>query len=59
MSLFFNVLSRFVLAFLPRRKYLFISWLQSLFTVILEPCVCVSVSKFSYLIRTSGIFDED
>ena len=29
MSLFFNVLSRFVIAFLPRSKHLLISWLQS------------------------------
>ena len=37
MSLFFNVLSRFVIAFLPRSKHLLISWLQSPSTVILEP----------------------
>ena len=35
-SLLFNVLSRFVIAFLPRRKCLLISWLKSLSTVILE-----------------------
>ena len=29
MSLLFNMLSRFVIAFLPRSKRLFISWLQS------------------------------
>ena len=29
MSLFFNMLSRFVIAFLPRNKHLLISWLQS------------------------------
>ena len=29
MSLFFNVLSRFVIAFLPGSKHLLISWLQS------------------------------
>ena len=29
MSLLFNTLSRFVIAFLPRSKYLLISWLQS------------------------------
>ena len=28
-SLLFNVLSRFVIAFLPRGKHLLISWLQS------------------------------
>ena len=37
MSLFFNMLSSFVIAFLPRSKHLLISWLQSLSTVILEP----------------------
>ena len=37
MSLLFNTLSRFVIAFLPRSKCLLISWLQSLSTVILEP----------------------
>ena len=37
MSLLFNTLSRFVIAFLLRRKHLLISWLQSLSTVILKP----------------------
>ena len=37
MSLLFNMLSRFVIAFLPRRKGLLISWLQSSSAVILEP----------------------
>ena len=36
MSLLFNMLSRLVIAFLPRSKRLLISWLQSLSTVILE-----------------------
>ena len=36
-SLLFHMLSRFVIAFLPRSKHLLISWLQSLSTVILEP----------------------
>ena len=35
-SLLFNMLSRLVLAFLPRSKRLLISWLQSPSTVILE-----------------------
>ena len=34
-SLIFNMLSRFVIAFLPRSKHLLISWLQSLSPVIL------------------------
>ena len=37
MSLLFTVLSRLVIDFLPRSKRLFISWLQSPSTVILEP----------------------
>ena len=37
MSLLFNTLSRFVIAFLPRSKCLLISWLQSPSAVILEP----------------------
>ena len=36
MSLLFNKLSRFVIAFLPRSKHLLILWLQSLTVVILE-----------------------
>ena len=35
-SLLFNTLSRFVIAFLPRSKRLLISWLQSPSGVILE-----------------------
>ena len=35
-SLLFNTLSRLVIAFLPRSKYLLISWLQSPSAVILE-----------------------
>ena len=37
MSVLFNMLSRLVIAFLPRSKRLLISWLQSPSTVILEP----------------------
>ena len=37
MSLLFNILSRFVITFVPRSKSLLISWLQSPFAVILEP----------------------
>ena len=36
-SLLFNMLSRFVIAFLSRSKHLLISWLQTLSAVILEP----------------------
>ena len=44
MSLLFNMLSRFVIAFLPRSKCLLISWLQSPSTVILEPKKIKSVT---------------
>ena len=37
MSLLFNMLSRLIITFLPRSKYLLISWLQSPSAVILEP----------------------
>ena len=37
MSLLFNILSRSVIAFLPRSKHLLTSWLQSPSAVILEP----------------------
>ena len=49
MSLLFNMLSRFVIAFHPRSKYLLMSWLQSPSTVILEPKIIkpVTVSNFS------------
>ena len=44
MSLLFNMLSWFVIAFLPRSKCLLISQLQSLSTVILEPKKIKSVT---------------
>ena len=44
MSLLFNMLSRLVIAFLPRSKHLLISWLQSSSAVILEPRKIKSVS---------------
>ena len=49
MSLLFNVLSRLVIAFLPRSKCLLISWLQSPSAVILEPpkIKSATVSSFS------------
>ena len=37
MSLLFNMLSRLVMAFLPRSKHHLISWVQSPSSVILEP----------------------
>ena len=44
MSLLFNMLSRCVIAFLPRSKCLFISWLQSPSAIILEPKKIKSVA---------------
>ena len=44
MSLLFNMLSRFVIAFFPRSKRLLISWLQSPSVVILEPKKIKSVT---------------
>ena len=48
MSLLFNTLSRFVMAFLPRSNHLLISWLQSPFTVILESKKKKSVTTFTF-----------
>ena len=49
MSLLFNTLSRFVIAFHPRSRRLLISWLQSPSIVILKPkkIKSVTVSIFS------------
>ena len=44
MSLLFIMLSRLVIAFLPRSKHLLISWLQSPSAVILEPKKIKSVT---------------
>ena len=44
MSLLFNMLSRLVIAFLPRSKRFLISWLQSPYAVILEPPKTKSVT---------------
>ena len=46
MSLLFNMLSRLIIAFLPRSKHLLISWLQSPSAVILE-FPKISLSLFS------------
>ena len=65
MSLLFNTLSWLVIAFLPRSKHLFTSWLQSPFTVILEPkkiksvpvsIVSPSICKEVLLIRLSWTY---
>jgi len=51
MALLFDMLSRLVIAFLPRSKLLLISWLQSPSAVILEPkkIKSVTVSIVSHL----------
>ena len=54
MSLLFNMLSRFVITFLPRTKHLLISWLQSPSAVVQKNniiymcvlCVCVHVREW-------------
>ena len=55
MSLLFNMLSRFVRAFLPRMKRLLISWLQSLSTVILEPKKIKTLTASTF---SSSIYHE-
>ena len=48
MCMLFNILSTFVIAFLPRNKCLLISWLQSLSSVILEPKKIKSVTVSTF-----------
>ena len=48
MSLLFNMLSRFVIAFLPRSKHLLISWLEKQPTVILESKKIKSVTVSTF-----------
>ena len=43
-SRLFNMLSRLIIAFLPRSKHLFISWLQSPSALILDPKKIKSVT---------------
>ena len=58
MSLLSNMLSRFVIAFLPRSKHLVISWLQSQSAVILElkkiKSVTVSIVSTCFLSGSDG-----
>ena len=53
MSLLFNTLFRFVLAFLPGNKCLLISWLQSPSAVILEPPKIKLCAQ--YIMRNTGL----
>ena len=54
MSLLFNMLSRLVIAFLPRSKHLLISWLQSPSAVILEPKKIISIVSPSICHKVMG-----
>ena len=54
-SLLFNMLSRLVIAFLPRSKCLSISWQQSPFAVILEP---KKIKSVPVSIVSSSIYHE-
>ena len=55
MALLFDMLSRLIIAFLPRSKLLLISWLQSTSAVILEPkkikSVMVSIVSHLFAIK--------
>ena len=59
MSLLFSMLSRLVIAFLPRSKHLLISWLQLPSAVILEPkkikSVTVSIDSPSICHEAMGL----
>ena len=55
MSLLFNMLSRLVIAFLPRSKRLLVSWLQSPSAVILEP---KKIKSVTVSIVSPSIFHE-
>ena len=55
MSLLFNMLSRFVTAFLPKSKRLLISGLQSQISVILEP---KKIKLFTVSVFSPSIFNE-
>ena len=56
MSLLFNMLSRFVIAFPPRSKHFLISWLQSLSAVILEPR---KVKSLTVSIVSLSVYTQD
>ena len=59
MFLLFNMLSRLVIGFLPRSKYLLISWLQSSSEIILEPkkikSLIVSIVSISICHEVMGL----
>ena len=55
MALLFIMPSRFVIAFLPKSKFLLISWLQSLSAVIVEPKKIKSITVY---IASPSIYHE-
>ena len=55
MFLLFNMLSRLVIAFLPRTKHLLISQLQSPSAVILEPKEIKSVTIFHEVMGSDAV----
>ena len=57
MSLLFNTLSRFVIAFFPRSMHLLISWLQSPSAVILEPLNVKCFHCFPIYLPWSSFFE--
>ena len=59
LSLLFNMLSRFIIAFLPRSKHLSISWLQSPSAVILEPKKIKSLTLHNVSIVFPSICHEE
>ena len=58
MSLLFNILSRLVIAFVPKRKHLLISWLQSPSAVILEPLKIKSLTAPTDVICSDKVILE-
>ena len=48
MSPGFNIMSRYIIAFVPKNKSLLISWLQSPSTVILETKKIKSVTAYNF-----------
>ena len=54
-SLPFNMLSRFAIAFLPRSKFLLISWLESMSTMILEPKKIKSATASTFYQEVMGL----
>ena len=61
MSLLLNMLSRLVITFLPKRKHLLISWLQSPSSVILDYAKafdCVNHYKLWKILKEMGIPDH-